>query len=36
VARDYPGQSAAARHIAQEYFVAERVLGDVLRRIGLL
>lgn len=36
VAHDYARQSAAARHIAQEYFAAERVLGDVLRRIGLL
>jgi hypothetical protein len=36
VAGDYAGQSAAARAIAQEYFAAERVLGDVLRRVGLL
>jgi hypothetical protein len=36
VARDYARQSAAARDIAQEYFAAERVLGDVLRRVGLL
>jgi len=36
VAHDYAGQSAAARDIAQEYFAAERVLGDVLRRVGLL
>ncbi len=36
VARDYERQAAAARHIAQEFFAAERVLGDVLRRIGLL
>lgn len=35
VARDYPRQSAAARHIAQEYFAAERVLGDMLHRVGL-
>jgi hypothetical protein len=36
VAHDYARQSAAARDIAQEYFAAERVLGDVLRRVGLL
>ena len=36
VAHDYRRQSAAARDIAQEYFAAERVLGDVLRRVGLL
>ena len=36
VAHDYERQSTAARRIAQEYFAAERVLGDVLRRIGLL
>jgi hypothetical protein len=36
VANDYAGQSAAARDIAREYFAAERVLGDVLRRVGLL
>jgi hypothetical protein len=36
VAHDYERQSQAARCIAQEYFAAERVLGDVLRRIGLL
>jgi hypothetical protein len=36
VAHDYERQSLAARRIAQEYFAAERVLGDVLRRIGLL
>jgi hypothetical protein len=36
VAHDYERQSHAARCIAQEYFAAECVLGDVLRRIGLL
>jgi hypothetical protein len=36
VAHDYERQSHAARCLAQEYFAAERVLGDVLRRIGLL
>jgi hypothetical protein len=36
VARDYARQSAAARDIAQEFFAAERVLGDVFRRVGLL
>jgi len=36
VAHDYARQSAAARDIAREYFAAERVLGDVLRRVGLL
>jgi hypothetical protein len=36
VARDYTRQSAAARDIAQEFFAAERVLGDVFRRVGLL
>ena len=36
VAQDYVRQSAAARDIAQEFFAAERVLGDMFRRIGLL
>ncbi|MGE3537686.1 MAG: glycosyltransferase [Candidatus Tectimicrobiota bacterium] len=36
VTRDYARQSAAARDLAQAYFAAERVLGDVLRRVGLL
>jgi hypothetical protein len=35
VAHDYERQSTAARSMAQEYFAAEHVLGDVLRRIGL-
>ncbi len=36
VARDYARHAAMARQIAEEFFAAERVLGDVLRRIGLL
>jgi hypothetical protein len=36
VAHDYERQSTVARSIAHEYFAAEHVLGDVLRRIGLL
>jgi hypothetical protein len=36
VARDYTYHAAAARQIAEEFFAAERILGDVLRRIGLL
>jgi len=36
VAQDSTRHAAAARQIAEEYFAAERVLGDVLRRIGLL
>jgi glycosyltransferase involved in cell wall biosynthesis len=36
VASDYPRHSRAAREIAREFFAAERVLGDILRRIGLL
>ena len=33
---DYPRHAAAAAEIAREYFEAERVLGDVCRKIGLL
>jgi len=36
VARDYERHSVAARAIAREYFDAERVLGHVMRTIGLL
>ena len=36
VAHDYARQSAAARDIAQEFFAAEHVLGNMLRHIGLL
>ena len=36
VARDYARHSAAARRIAAECFAAERVLGQVLCRVGLL
>jgi hypothetical protein len=32
---DYPRHQAAARALAQEHFAAERVLGDMLGRIGL-
>ena len=33
---DYRRHSAAARRIAREFFDAERVIGDLLRRVGLL
>jgi hypothetical protein len=36
VAQDYARHAAAARDIAADCFAAERVLGDMLRRIGLL
>jgi hypothetical protein len=36
VRRDYSRHAAAARQIADEFFAAERVLGAVFRRIGLL
>jgi len=36
IAHDYRHHSAAALEIAREYFDAERVLGDMLRRVGLL
>jgi hypothetical protein len=36
IAHDYARQAAAAGDIAQEFFAAERVLGDMLRHIGLL
>ena len=32
---DYEGSCRAAREIAAEYFAAERVLGDLLRHVGL-
>ena len=36
VASDYARHSAAALEIAHEFFDAERVLGDVLHKIGLI
>jgi hypothetical protein len=36
VSRDYARHAAAAHQIAQEFFAAEHVLGDVLRQVGLL
>jgi hypothetical protein len=36
VARDYGRHSAAARMIAHEFFDAELVIGDVLKKIGLI
>lgn len=36
VARDYAAHSAAAFDIAKEYFEAERVVGDICRKVGLL
>jgi hypothetical protein len=36
VAADYQGQSEAARDIAHEYFDADRVVGDILRKVGVL
>jgi len=35
IAHDYPHHSAVALEIAHEYFDAERILGDMLRRVGL-
>lgn len=36
IAGDYERHSAAARCIAHEFFGAEKVLGNILRRVGLL
>lgn len=36
VARDYPRHAAAAHEIALEYFDAQKVLGSLLGRVGLL
>ena len=36
VARDYATHSAGAFEIAKEYFEAERVVGDICRKVGLL
>jgi hypothetical protein len=36
VADDYPRQSAGASELAHELFEADRVLGDVMREVGLL
>lgn len=36
IAADYHQQAKAARQIADAFFAAEHVLGDVFRRIGLL
>jgi hypothetical protein len=33
IASDYPGQCRAAREIAREYFDAEKVVGEMLRRL---
>jgi hypothetical protein len=35
IARDYEGESRAARAVAHEYFAAERVLGALLAEVGL-
>lgn len=35
VESDYPRHQAAARNIAEEYFASERVLRDMLSRVGL-
>ena len=35
VEADYPAHSAAARAVAAEHFAADRVIGDLLRRVGL-
>lgn len=32
---DYPSHCQSARDVAAEYFAAERVVGDMLRRVGL-
>jgi hypothetical protein len=32
---DYEGHCRAAREIAEEYFAAERVLGNLMDRVGL-
>jgi hypothetical protein len=36
VANDYERQSQAARRIAREFFDAERILGAMLRQVGLM
>ena len=36
IAKDYEQHSAMAAEIAREYFDAQRVVGDMLRRVGLL
>jgi len=35
VEADYPRHQAAAREIAREYFDADRVLGDMLKKVGM-
>jgi hypothetical protein len=32
---DYPGHCRAARELAQEHFAAERVLSDLMKRVGI-
>jgi hypothetical protein len=34
IAADYDAHSAAARHLAETYFDSDRVLGDMLDRMG--
>jgi hypothetical protein len=36
IAKDYERHSAGAKRIAREHFDAERVVGDVMRTVGLL
>jgi hypothetical protein len=36
VAGDYERHSAAARNLAREYFDGERVVADVMRKVGIL
>lgn len=36
VARNYARHSAAALEVAREFFDAERVLGEILRKVGLM
>lgn len=36
VEADYPHHQAAARDVAERYFASDRVLGDILARVGLV
>jgi glycosyltransferase involved in cell wall biosynthesis len=36
IASDYPAHSKAAVEIAREYFDADKVVGGILQRVGLL
>lgn len=35
IAQDYPGHCLAARHLAEDYFDSDKVIGEVAKKVGL-